>query len=50
MTEFNPELPDVLATGNEAVYYRYLDFNAQAKFLYRASERTVEESLRQEIN
>lgn len=50
LTEFNPELPDVPATGNDAVYYRYPDFTAQAEFLYRALERTVEEDLQHEIN
>ncbi len=50
LTEFNPELLDVPATGNHAVYYRYPDFTAQAEFLYRALERTVEEDLQHEIN
>jgi Fic family protein len=50
LTEFNPEAPDVAATGNDAIYYRYPDFTAQAEFLYRVLERTVEEDLQQEIN
>jgi Fic family protein len=50
LTEFMPELPDIPAKGNDAVYYRYPDFTAQAEFLYRALERTVEEDLQHEIN
>lgn len=50
MTEYNPEVPDSPAKGNDAVYYRYPDFTVQAEFLYRALERTIEKDLQQEIN
>lgn len=50
LTDFNPDVPDVPAVGNDSAYYRYPDFTVQAEFLYRALERTVEEDLQQEIN
>jgi hypothetical protein len=49
-TEYLPDAPDVPATGNDAVYFRYFDATEQAEFLYRALERTVEEDLQHEIN
>lgn len=49
-TEYNPDAPDVPATGNEARYYRYFDATPQAEFLYRALFRTVEQDLVEEID
>lgn len=49
-TDFNPDTPDLPASGNDAVYYRYPDFTVQAEFLYQALERTVEEDLQHEIH
>jgi hypothetical protein len=49
-TEYSPDIPDVPAKGNDAVYFRYFDATEQAEFLYRALERTVEEDLQQEID
>jgi hypothetical protein len=48
-TTFNPDAPDVPATGNDAVYFRYFDATEQASFLYWALERTVEHDLEDEI-
>jgi len=48
-TEYSPDTPDVPATGNDAVYFKYFDATEQAEFLYKALERTVEEDLQQEI-
>jgi len=50
MTSYNPDAPDVPATGNDAVYFRYFDATPQAEFLYRSLARTVEEDLEKEIN
>jgi hypothetical protein len=49
-TEFEPQLPDVPARGNDAVYFRFFDATPQALFLYRALERTVMHDLRDEID
>lgn len=48
-TEWNPETPNISATGNDTVYFRYFDATAQAEFLYNALERTVQHDLPQEI-
>ncbi|GAB3282717.1 Fic family protein [Parahaliea aestuarii] len=48
-TQYAPATPDLPATGNDAVYFRFFDATVQAEFLYRALERTVEEDLQQEI-
>jgi len=48
-TQYDPTTPQVPATGNDAVYFRYFDATAQAEFLYWALERTVSEDLPQEI-
>lgn len=48
-TEWNPDTPDVPAKGNDTVYFRYFDATAQAEFLYRSLERTVEHDLPEEI-
>ena len=49
-TEYSPNLPNAVATGNDAIYFRYFDATEQAEFLYRALERTVEEDLQVEID
>jgi hypothetical protein len=49
-TKYNPDTPDIPATGNDAVYFSYFDATHQAEFLYRALVRTVEEDLEKEIN
>lgn len=49
-TEYAPDTPDVPATGNDAVYFRFFDATEQAEFLYKALERTVEQDLQQEID
>jgi hypothetical protein len=48
-TEWNPDTPNVPATGNDAIYFRYFDATAQAEFLYKSLERTVQHDLPQEI-
>lgn len=49
-TDYEPDTPDIPATGNDALYFRYFDATEQAEFLYRALARTVEEDLQQEID
>ncbi|MGM0633230.1 MAG: Fic family protein [Pseudomonadota bacterium] len=49
-TDYSPDTPDIAATGNEAVYFRFFDATNQAEFLYKALERTVEQDLQQEID
>ena len=49
-TEYLPDTPNVPATGNDAVYFKYFDATEQAEFLYHALERTVNEDLQQEID
>jgi len=49
-TDFDPLMPTVAATGNDALYYRYPDFTRQTEFLYQALECTVEKDLQQEID
>jgi hypothetical protein len=49
-TEFEPQLPNIPARGNDAVYFRFFDATPQALFLYRALERTVMQDLREEID
>ena len=48
-TEWNPDAPNVPATGNDAIYYRFFDATLQAEFMYRALMRTVEEDLPKEV-
>ena len=48
-TTYNPDVPDVPATGNDALYFRFFDATEQASFLYWALERTVEHDLEEEI-
>lgn len=50
LTNYNPDTPDIPATGNDAVYFSYFDATYQAEFLYRALVRTVEEDLEKEIS
>jgi hypothetical protein len=49
-TDYAPDTPQVPATGNDSVYFKYFDATEQAAFLYKALERTVEEDLQREIN
>lgn len=49
-SSYYPDTPDLPATGNEAVFFRYPDLTRQAEFLYYALERTVTEDLRHEID
>lgn len=49
-TSYDPALPDIPASGNDVLYFRYFDCTAQAEFLYRALERTVQEDLQKEID
>lgn len=49
-TSYNPDTPDIPARGNDVIYYRYFDATAQAEFLCRALERTIEHDLDQEIS
>jgi hypothetical protein len=50
LTHFDPDQPQLPATGNDAVYFRYPDLTAQAEFLYKALERTVTHDLEHEID
>jgi Fic/DOC family len=49
-TDFIPPPPAVPATGNDPRFFRFFDATAQALFLYRALERTVEHDLEEEIH
>jgi hypothetical protein len=49
-TQYDPNAPQLPATGNDAMYFRYFDATPQAEFLYWALERTVSEDLPQEID
>lgn len=49
LTHYNPDVPEVAATGNDAVYYMYFDATIQTEFLYAALDRTVEHDLEAEI-
>ena len=49
-TEFYPGTPDMPASGNDTVYFRYPDMTRQAEFLYYALERTVTSDLRRELD
>lgn len=50
LTHFDPDQPQLPASGNDAVYFRYPDLTAQAEFLYKALKRTVTHDLEQEID
>jgi len=49
-TSYDPDVQQVPATGNEAVYVRYFNATDQASFLYFALERTIEHDLDEEIS
>lgn len=49
-THYDPNAPELPATGNDAVYFRYFDATPQAEFLYWALEQTVSEDLPKEID
>jgi hypothetical protein len=49
-TDFTPPPPVLPATGNDPIFFRFFDATAQALFLYRALERTVEHDLEEEIH
>ena len=49
-TQYSPDSPELAATGNDTVYFRYFDATEQAEFLYEALERTVEQDLQHEID
>jgi hypothetical protein len=49
-TDYNPDVPDSPARGNDALYFRYPDLTVQAEFLYKALECTVTRDLEQEID
>ena len=48
-TTYNPDCPEVPATGNDAIYFRYFDATRHAEYLYDALKRTVEKDLKEEI-
>ena len=50
LTHFDPDQPQLPATGNDALYFCYPDLTAQAEFLYKALQRTVTHDLEQEID
>ena len=50
ITHFDPGTPEIPATGNDSLYFRYFDCTTQAEFLYKALDRTLEKDLRQEID
>src|SRR5262249_55665290 len=49
-TEFEPQLPNIAAKGNDPLYFRFFDATLQAQFLYTALQRTVMHDLREEID
>jgi hypothetical protein len=50
LTDYNPDDPELPATGNDGVYFQYQDLTVQAEFLYRALERAVTYDLQKEID
>ncbi len=50
LTHFDPDQPQLPATGNDAFYFSFPDLTAQAEFLYKALERTVTHDLELEID
>jgi Fic/DOC family len=48
-TEYNPDTPNVAATGNDAVFFKYFDATEQASFLYTSLENAVENDLQNAI-
>lgn len=49
-TVYDPDTPQVPATGNDAVLFKYFDATEQASFLYKSLENTVEDDLQREIS
>ena len=49
LSDYNPEVPNAPATGNDSIYFRYFDATPQAEFLYHTLQRTLEEDLQKEI-
>lgn len=49
-TTYNPETPNIPATGNDALYFRYFDATDQVSFMYWALERTISHDLEEEIS
>lgn len=49
-TSYDPDIPHVPATGNDALYVRYFNATDQASFLYFALEKTIEQDLDEEIS
>lgn len=47
---YNPDVPSVPATGNDAIHFRYFNATDQTAFLFYALERTVEHDLDEEIS
>ncbi len=47
-TDFVPE--PVMASGNDALYFRYFDATEQTQYLYQALERTIVHDLQDEID
>ena len=48
-THYLPSLPDAVASGNDAIYFRFFDATEQAEFLCSALIRTIEIDLHEEI-
>lgn len=48
-TTYNPDVPEVPATGNDAVFFKFFDATEQASFIYKSLENTVENDLQSEI-
>jgi Fic family protein len=49
-TIYSPSLPEVIATGNDAVYFSYFDATEQTEFLCWALLQTIEKDLQEEID
>ena len=49
-TTYSPALPDAVASGNDAVYFKYFDATEQTEFLCWALLKTIEKDLQEEID
>jgi hypothetical protein len=49
ISDYNPDVPNTQATGNDPICFRFFDATPQAEFLYHALQRTLEEDLQKEI-
>ncbi len=49
-TSYSPALPNAVATGNDAVYFRYFDATEQTEFLCGVLLQTIEKDLQEEID